>query len=167
MDAHAGQVNRYLAKRVGAGLAQDLTSETFLQAFRGRHTYRPEQPSALPWLYGIATNQLRGHLRSEQRRIEVLAKVAGQSILAGTTEEDSDDALSAAATLERLAVALAGLTQEARDTVALVVVESLSYEDAAVALGVPVGTVRSRLSRARQELRRALDSRPSRSIDAP
>ena len=112
VDAYASQVNRYLAKRVGVGLAQDLTSETFLQAFRGRHTYRPEQPSALPWLYGIATNQLRGHQRGEQRRIEVLTKLAGQSLLGEATEEHADDALSAAATLQRLAGPLLGSRQE-------------------------------------------------------
>lgn len=167
VDAYANQVHRYLAKRVGPGLAQDLTSETFLQAFRGRHTYRSDQRNALPWLYGIATNQLRGHLRSEQRRIEVLAKMAGRSLMAEATEEDSDEALSAAATLQGLAGALAGLAQEARDALALVAVEGLTYEEAALALGVPVGTVRSRLWRARHELRHALDSRPPESVNAP
>jgi DNA-directed RNA polymerase specialized sigma24 family protein len=78
VDAYASPISRYLAKRVGPVLAQDLTSETFLQAFRGRRTYRADQPSALPWLYGIATNQVRAHVRSEQRRLEVLGQLGGR-----------------------------------------------------------------------------------------
>jgi len=141
---------------VGPTLAQDLTSETFLQSFRGRGTFRAEQASALPWLYGIATNQVRGHLRSEQHRIKALGQVAGQKVLAQGADEHTDDALAAAATLQCLGRALAGVTQEARDVLALVAVEGLSYEEVAAALDIPVGTVRSRLSRVRRDLRRAV-----------
>ena len=77
----------------------------------------------------------------------MLAKLAGQSLLGEATEEDADDALSAAATLERLAGGSCWAYARSPRPLALILVESLSYEDAALALGVPVGTVRSRLSR--------------------
>lgn len=156
VDAYATPISRYLAKRVGPVLAQDLTSETFLQAFRGRRTYRADQPNALPWLYGIATNQVRAHVRSEQRRLEVLDQLGGQVAPTTVVHENVDDALAAAAIVQHLAGAFARLAGTARDVLALVGVEGLSYEDTAAALGIPVGTVRSRLSRARQELRRSL-----------
>ena len=156
VDAYTTRISRYLAKRVGPVLAQDLTSETFLHAFRARGTYRTDEPSALPWLYGIATNQVRAHARSEQRRLEVLGQLAGQAALATTGDDGVDDALVAAATVQHLAGAFARLSGEGRDVLVLVGVEGLSYEQAAAALGVRLGTVRSRLSRARQELRRSL-----------
>jgi RNA polymerase sigma factor (sigma-70 family) len=169
VDAYTTRIFRYLAKRVGPVLAQDLTSETFLQAFRARSTYRTDEPIALPWLYGIATNQVRAHFRSEQRRLEVLGQLGGRAALATTGDESVDDALVAAATVQHLAGAFARLSSEARDILTLVGVEGLSYEQAAAALGIPVGTVRSRLSRARQELRRSFggDERPSAAKAAP
>ena len=156
VEAYTAPISRYLARRVGAVLAEDLTSETFLQAFRRRCTYRADQPSALPWVYGIATNQVRAHFRTEQRQLEALGQLAGQAALDTTGNQNVDDALLAAAAVQHLAGAFASLSGEARDVLALVGVEGLNYEDAAAALGVKVGTVRSRLSRARQELRRSL-----------
>ncbi|GAA4970200.1 RNA polymerase sigma factor [Actinoplanes utahensis] len=73
-DRHADAIHRYLTRRVGRALADDLTAETFLIAFRSRHRYDDDQPDALPWLYGIAANLLRGHQRTEVRQYRALAR---------------------------------------------------------------------------------------------
>lgn len=155
---HGECISQYLTRRVGPDVAEDLAAETFVKAFRARADYRPLNASALPWLYSIATNVLRSHIRSEQRRIAALGRMAGRAVYDSADHERVDDSLEAAATLQRLAGSFAGLSDDARDILALIAVEGLSYEETAIALEVPVGTVRSRLSRARQELRRALGS---------
>jgi RNA polymerase sigma factor (sigma-70 family) len=159
VDAHIEAVRRYLTRRVGPELAEDLAAETFLRAFATRHIYQPLHPSALPWLYRIATNLVRHHVRDEQRRIEVSGRLAGRATFEAGAER-VDDALAAAATVERLSAGFAGLSDDARDVLVLVGIEGLAYAEAATALDLPVGTVRSRLSRARIELRRALSEEP-------
>jgi RNA polymerase sigma factor (sigma-70 family) len=154
--AHRGRVLGYLTRRVGPTVAEDLAAETFLRAFRARESYQGVNGSALPWLFAIATNLLRSHVRSEQRRTATLGRFAGREIYEGGGHEHVDDALEAAATLQKLATTFAGLPDGSRDVLVLIAVEGMTYEEAAVALDVPVGTVRSRLSRARIELRRSL-----------
>lgn len=165
--AYLPRIARYLARRVGPTVAEDLTSETFVKAFRGRRTYRGDQPTALPWLYRIATNVVRSHVRSEERRIELLGRVAAQAVYAEAVTESVDEAITAAATLQQLAGALQHLSADARELVLLVAVEELTYQEAAVVLDVPVGTVRSRLSRARRDLRQMLDGPPTYVPDQP
>lgn len=91
---HGERILAYLTRRVGPAVADDLAAETFLQAFRARADYRPESDSALPWLYAIATNVLRGHLRSEQRRIAALGRIAGRAVCDRGDHERVDDSLS-------------------------------------------------------------------------
>jgi RNA polymerase sigma factor (sigma-70 family) len=160
VDAHNDIIFRYLARRVGASMGEDLAAETFLRAFRARAGYRGSRSSALPWLYGIATNLLRDHARSEHRQTQALAKLAGHAVREAGSEDCVDDALTAAARLRHVAAAIGALTPDARDVLVLIAVEGLSYQDAAIALGVPDGTVRSRLSRARLELRRSIARLP-------
>jgi hypothetical protein len=74
-DRHFPAIHRYLRRRVGAELADDLAAETFTQAFARRRHYRAEQPDAAPWLYGIAGNLVRQHARAEQRRLRAYARV--------------------------------------------------------------------------------------------
>lgn len=155
VEAYAEVILRYLAKRVGLTLAEDLTAETFLVAFSRRGMYRPEHETALPWLYGIATNLMRNHLRSEQRRIEALGRIAARAAIEND-QDNTDDAVTAAMTMQQLALGLSALSQDARDVLVLVAIEAMTYAEAAVALQVPVGTVRSRLSRARMDLRQSL-----------
>jgi RNA polymerase sigma factor (sigma-70 family) len=154
--AHTESVYRYLARRVGHGLAEDLTAEVFLTAFRARKTYRPEFPTVLPWLYGVATNVLRNHQRSELRRLDMLGRMAAESRFVSSVAASIDDAVIFAATAQSVAAAMVALQSDWRDVVLLIAVQGLSYEDAALALNVPVGTVRSRLFRAREQLRREL-----------
>jgi RNA polymerase sigma factor (sigma-70 family) len=154
-DRHAAAVHRYLGRRVG-DLADDLLSETFLIGFRRRAAYRPEHVEVRPWLIGIATNLVHGHVRSEQRRYRALARAAGQPADRGVEPGDATERLDAEALRGPLASALAGLKARDRDVLLLFAWGQLSYEEIAAVLGVPLGTVRSRLNRARRQTRAAL-----------
>ncbi|WP_212997524.1 RNA polymerase sigma factor [Winogradskya consettensis] len=153
-DRHAPAVHRYLARRVG-GMADDLLAETFLVAFRRRSSYRADGVGVLPWLYGIATNVLRRHVRQEVRRYRALARLPDTA--APLTGEDAAiDRADAEALRRQLAEALAGLNRGDRDVLLLTAWADLSYIEIAEVLGIPVGTVRSRLHRARRVTRDAL-----------
>lgn len=155
VDTYGDVIYRYLARRVGATEAEDLAAETFLRAFRSRRGYRPDNPTALPWLYGIATNLVRDHASAERRRLDLLARMV-ETASVDSRVEDVDDAVAAAALLPTVARAITELPGDVRDLVVLIAVEGLSYEETAQTLGIPVGTVRSRLSRTRIQLRRSL-----------
>jgi RNA polymerase sigma factor (sigma-70 family) len=133
----------YLARRVGPELGRDLASETFTRAFAARKRYDPARGEARAWLFGIANNLLRRHYRDEERRLRAFARV--------------DVATDAASPELTLADALATLAQEERDVLLLFAWADLRYAEIATALGVPIGTVRSRLHRARAHGRAALE----------
>jgi RNA polymerase sigma factor (sigma-70 family) len=154
-DRHAAAVHGYLGRRVGE-LADDLLSETFLVAFRRRAAYRAVHVEVRPWLIGIATNVVRGHARSERRRYRALARVAAEPEEASEDPGDAAGRLDAEALRGALAGALAGLKTYDRDVLLLFAWAQLSYEEIAAVLDVPVGTVRSRLNRARRQTRAAL-----------
>ncbi len=154
-DRHAATVHRYLGRRVG-DLADDLLSETFLIAFRRRGAYRPEHVEVRPWLIGIATNVVRGHVRSERRRYRALARAAAEPAPTGHAPDESHDRVAAAAMRAPLAAALSKLKDRDRDVLLLFAYAQLSYEEIAAVLDVPLGTVRSRLNRARRQTRAAL-----------
>ncbi|MGY1855685.1 RNA polymerase sigma factor [Modestobacter sp. SYSU DS0290] len=154
-DRHATAVHRYLGRRVG-DLADDLLSETFLIAFRRRAAYPPQHVEVRPWLLGIATHVVQGHERTERRRYRTLAKAAGQLAEHAADPADTADRLDAQALRGPLATALAGLKPRDRDALLLLAWGDLSYEEIATVLDVPVGTVRSRLHRARRQTRAAL-----------
>lgn len=153
-DRHAAKVHHYLSRRIG-DLADDLLSETFLAAFKQRASYRPERTTVLPWLYGIATNLVRNHHRTETRRYRMLAATAGHPVDAPFTT-DSDDRVDAQALTADIARALADLAPADRDALLLFAWGQLSYQEIADTQAVPVGTVRSRLHRARQRTQAAL-----------
>jgi RNA polymerase sigma-70 factor (ECF subfamily) len=148
-DRHFDAVWRYLARRAGSSRADDLASATFVVAFERRHAFRDAASSARPWLFGIATNLLRNELRSEQRALSAIARVASD-----VGRGDPDPAPVESMDLPAL---LAGLDADQRDVLLLFAWEGLSYREIAVALGVPVGTIRSRLARARARLRAERD----------
>jgi RNA polymerase sigma-70 factor (ECF subfamily) len=150
-------VHRYLARRAGTSIADDLTAETFLVAFRQRERYDREQPDARPWLLGIATNLLRREQRSEVRQYRAFARTGADPVL--TAAADEDDLLSrvsAASMSRRLAGVLAELSERDRSVLLLIAWEQLTYDEVARALHIPVGTVRSRLHHARKRVRAAL-----------
>ncbi|MFS1300236.1 RNA polymerase sigma factor [Streptosporangium longisporum] len=156
-DRHADEIHRYVARRLGdVTTADDVTAETFLVAFRKRGRYDPGRPDARPWLYGIASNLVSGHRRAETRRLRALARQAPER--AAEFEERSAERVTAGRLRPALAAALARLGSAERDLLLLVAWADLSYEEAAQALGIPIGTVRSRLSRTRTKVRRLLES---------
>lgn len=154
-DRHYDAIHRYLARRGGWDLAEDLTQSVFLAAFEGRRRFRPSEDTAAPWLFGIATNMLRRHARTEQRRLRAYGRVPfrdAEPLDVGELADRLDAAPVAARALE----ILADLPEAERSALLLVAWADLTYEQAAVALDVPVGTIRSRIHRARGRLRELL-----------
>lgn len=151
-ERHAKLIYNYCFRRVGhRETAQDLLSMVFLEAWR-RRDKELSSDKVLPWLYGIATNIVRHQRRSERRYAAALSRLP-----AAETEPDFAGAADERLDYERqaqLAIGRVGtLSKGERDVFVLCVGMELSYEDTALALGVPIGTVRSRLSRARARLR--------------
>lgn len=154
-DRHWTAIHRYVAWRLGAEMAEDVAADVFLTAFRSRDRYDPTRPDARPWLYGIATNLIGQHRRTERRRTELLART--EAVWASESFVDRSDARIAAERLRpRLVAVLSRLPAADRDLLLLVAWADLTYEETAHALGVPIGTVRSRLHRVRKKVRRAL-----------
>lgn len=160
-ERHSGWLFDYAARRVGRELAEDLVSGTFLVAFSRRARYDPSVPNARPWLAGILTNLLRNHRRSEVRGLRALAR-SGVDPLGGARQvnegfaDRASERLDAQAAGRWLAGALAAMPRNQRDVLLLHVWVGLDYPELAAALGVPPGTVRSRLHRAKARLRAAL-----------
>jgi len=152
-ERHADRVYAHCFSRTGSwSMAEDLTSVVFLEAWRKRDHVRFSDGSALPWLLVVANNATRNAQRSLRRHNALLAKLP-------RPDEEADFAAEAAARVdqERLAqhllCAMRGLRQAEQEVIALCDCAGLSYAEAAMAMGVPEGTVRSRLFRARQHLR--------------
>jgi RNA polymerase sigma-70 factor, ECF subfamily len=150
-ERHFVAVHRYLARRAGRDRADDLAAQAFTVAFARRQSYRDGLGSARPWLLGIATNLLREDHRSEQRLLATMAGLGNEALVSraspGPGEAPSDPALAAA---------LASLDPVQRDALLLHVWGELSYAEIADSTGVPIGTIRSRISRACAALRTAL-----------
>jgi RNA polymerase sigma factor (sigma-70 family) len=155
-ERHARAIYNYCFRRVGSwAAAEDLVSIVFLEAWR-RRSKRLPMGKELPWLYGIATNVVRNRRRAERRYAAALRRVPPPGPTA-SFEDDSDVRIDDERLMARALALFARLPRREQDVLALCAWSELSYEDAAVALDVPVGTVRSRLSRARTRLRE-LDS---------
>ncbi|GIM72174.1 RNA polymerase sigma factor [Winogradskya consettensis] len=154
-DRHAPHIHRYLARRLGDQSADDLVGEVFLVAFRRRDGYDRTRPDARPWLYGIATNLVAQHRRDEARDFRLRTSIAPSADVINHADQVATD-LSASALRDTLQSALAELNSGDRDVLLLVAQEELTYEQVAAALEIPVGTVRSRLHRARIAVRAAL-----------
>jgi RNA polymerase sigma-70 factor (ECF subfamily) len=140
-ERYFSQIHQYLARRVGTKIADDLAAEVFVAAFAQRQRYDLTRDCARPWLYGI--------------RYRALARVDARLV----TPSDEDliaDRVSASAAGPALAGALAALDRGDRDVLLLVALADLSYPEVAESLGIPYGTVCSRLSRARRRLRESL-----------
>lgn len=151
-DTHARELHFYLARRVGAQIADDLVADAFLAVWEQRHRFDPARASPKAWLYGVATTLLRQHVRREGRRLRAWAK-EGSRVLPvsdfGTRVAESADA---SVLVSQAAGALADLRDEERDVLLLVAWAGLGPSEIAEVLGVPVATVRTRLHRARTRL---------------
>ncbi|MET7460276.1 RNA polymerase sigma factor [Nonomuraea sp. NPDC005501] len=159
-DRHAPELHRYVVRRLGDALADDIVADTFLDAFRQRARYDLTRLDARPWLYGIAANLIGKHRRSEVRFYRALAR-SGVDEVAESYADRVEARVAASAAQRELAGALAALPAAERDVLLLVAWADLSYDETAAALGVPVGTVRSRLHRARKRTRAALGGDPT------
>lgn len=148
-ERHLAVVHAFAYRRVGANVAEDVTAETFARAFAKRDRYDPAHVSARPWLLGIAANIIGHHWRAERRQLLAYARAARADRPPGPSIDDSD-ALAAVARLPR----------RQREVVLLHAWADLTYEEIARALGVPIGTVRSRLARARARLAGDLATQP-------
>nr|WP_191897234.1 sigma-70 family RNA polymerase sigma factor [Planomonospora parontospora] len=154
-DRYAPEIHRYAIRRLGDSLADDVVADTFLAAFQRRDRYDLTRPDARPWLYGIAGNLIGRHRRVEIRSYRALARTGADEV-AESYADRVDARVSASAVQKDLAGALAGLSAGDREVLLLVAWADLTYDEVAEAVGIPVGTVRSRLHRARRKTRAAL-----------
>jgi RNA polymerase sigma factor (sigma-70 family) len=153
-ERHLATLYRYAYQRVGPAAAEDVVADTFLAAFAQRRTYDVRRDSARPWLYGILTNKIARWGRTESAHFRAYARQP-----AGTVEGVADrvaEQVTAQAMRAALAAALCQLSPEDRDVLLLVAWGQLSYDEVGQALGIPTGTVASRLNRARRKVRLAL-----------
>jgi RNA polymerase sigma factor (sigma-70 family) len=132
---HFAPVYRFIARRVGPDLADDLAADTFATAYRRRGTYRPDRASLRPWLYGIAVNLLRNHWRTEQRLLERDVQLAAMAATALPAPDVARGDLE-----PRLAAALARLSREQREVLLLHAWADLDHHEIAAALRIPLGT---------------------------
>lgn len=153
---HGDAIYNYCFRRTGSwDSAQDLTSAVFLEAWRAHQRMHVHEASTLPWLYGVATNVCRNARRSGYRARRALDRLPPTS----DAPDHADDVAGRIDDERRMRDVLAvieALPAAQRDVVALVVWEGLDYAAAAAALGFPIGTVRSRLSRVRERLSQRL-----------
>jgi RNA polymerase sigma-70 factor (ECF subfamily) len=133
--------------------AEEVVSLTFLEAWRHRDRLDPGPGPIMPWLFGIAVNVTRNMTRTARRHEAAMSRLPPQDSVPDFADEMAER-LDATAELRRMRDALAALRRSEREVIALCVWSELDYAEAAAALGVPVGTVKSRLSRARQKLKR-------------
>ncbi len=159
-ERHAEAIYNYCFRRCASwDVAEDLTSVVFLEAWRCRSRLVVHHESALPWLYGIATNVCRNQSRSQRRYRHVLARLPA----AEASDDHADDVvarLDDEQTMREILDRLAGLSPRDRDVLALVVWEEMDHASVAATLGIPVGTVKSRMSRVRRQLRLPSASEP-------
>ncbi len=148
---HGAAVHGYLSRRAGRQDADDLLGEVWLQAFRARERYDRRWPSALPWLYGIARNVLRTHWRADPP-----IPSPAEPVDSHDPWPSVDDRLDASRGAPAIRAALDQLSQQDREVLLLVAWEQLTPAEVAIALDVRQGTVRSRLHRARTQLRQHL-----------
>ena len=148
-ERHFDEIHRYLRRR-HPGEADELAAEVFVVAFDARSRYRALGDSARPWLYGIASNLLSKRRRQEQRALRAHARSGGRRRPAEDDFADAVDRADAERRSRMVADAVRRLSAEDRDTLLLYALSDLSYEEVAFALEIPVGTVRSRLARARR-----------------
>jgi RNA polymerase sigma factor (sigma-70 family) len=149
---HSQAMHAYLARRGGRDAADDLLGDVLLRAYAARLRYDERWPDPRPWLYGIARNVLREHWRRAGQGEMMPARLA----VAEDPWPDVDSRLDAATRLPDLRRALSQLAEGDREVLLLVTWEALSPAEAALALGIPAGTARSRLHRARAVMRQLL-----------
>jgi RNA polymerase sigma factor (sigma-70 family) len=154
-DRYFTEIHGYVARRLGDDAADDIAADTFLTAFRKRGQFDAGQGLVRAWLYGIATNNISHYRRGEARAYRALKRSPEPAPDEGHADRVADR-VTAGALRRQLAGALAELPRGDREVVLLIALAGLSHAEVAAALGIPYGTVGSRLSRARRKLRGGL-----------
>lgn len=154
-ERHADEIARYAMARVPPDVAEDVTAETFLAAFRRRHHYDSARADARPWLYGIAIRQIGRHRRAERRFRQAIARYPIEDATADISDRTTEQ-VNAELLRPRIAEVLSALPQRDRELLLLIAWTDLTYEESAQALGVTVSAVRARLHRIRVKTRKAL-----------
>jgi RNA polymerase sigma-70 factor (ECF subfamily) len=160
-DRYYRSVYAFLSRHVGRTIADDLAAETFTRAFERRSAYDPAAERALPWLLGISLNLLAHHRRSEARHFRALAVSSGASPAEDVGQAGGGVDL---AITQRLIAGLEQLDDYDREVLLLYAWGDLRYQEIADVLRIPVGTVRSRMNRARRKLRQVLEPGSSENV---
>ena len=165
-NRHYRTIYRYVARRLGRDAADDIAADVFLRAFDGRHRYDQTRASCVPWLYGIASNVCRTTSRTRFREARAVRRLETAHTIPDAAEGVAWrlDA-SSAVTKSGLVDAINKLSVDQRETLYLQVFGELSYPEIAQAMDVPVGTVRSRLSRTKAKLREPLERLRENDVD--
>jgi RNA polymerase sigma-70 factor, ECF subfamily len=163
-ERHFPAIHGYLRRRLDDQRADEVTAQTFFVAFDQRGRFDRERTDARPWLFGIATNIAHSHRRHEVRELRAIATISPER---GSPIDGVEARVDAERMRGMLARGLADLPPEEADVLLLLVWAELTQAEIADALEVPVGTVKSRLSRARGRLREALAVAGSASTSDP
>jgi len=155
-DRHVDVIHGYISRRVGGPLAEELTAETFARAFARRGSFVALHEGAGPWLFGIATNLVHNARRAERRQLLAYGKAAAISSDQPNEFDQADARVDALRVARRLVDALVELDPGDRDALLLFAWQELSYMEVGAALGIPTGTVASRINRSRRRLRASL-----------
>lgn len=142
----------YAARRVGPIVGRDVVADTFRVALERLDTFDPSRGDERAWLFGIATNVLRRHWRTEERRLQAQARAVALEARQIDPLIAVVDSMDARRVFDRVAAAVANLDPEDRDLLVLVAWEHMTSREVAAVLGIPAGTVRSRLRRIRRQL---------------
>jgi RNA polymerase sigma-70 factor (ECF subfamily) len=154
-DTYAAMLYRYSVRRLGPAAAEEVVAETFLSAVAGWASFDPSRGEPRPWLFGILSHKIARHRRDEAAYLKALARVPGEAMAADQVDlaDRVADAVSAGTNRAALLSALAELKPGDRDALLLLAWADMSYPEIAAALGIPSGTVRSRVHRARRLMR--------------
>jgi RNA polymerase sigma factor (sigma-70 family) len=165
-ERHFPAIHGYLRRRLDDQRADEVTAQTFFVAFDQRGRFDRERADARPWLFGTATNVAHSHRRHELRELKAIATISPEG---GSPIDGVEARVDAERMRGRLARGLADLPAEEADVLLLLVWAELNQAEIADALEIPLGTVKSRLSRARGRLREALglDAAPTDPADLP
>lgn len=167
-DRHFGPIHRYLARRLSTADADELAGEVFRIAFEKRLSFDQARESALPWLYGIASNLVLKHRRREGRAMRAIEREQSRFMVdAGSLETAVDDRLDAEASHALIVRSLGRLSFEERELVMLAAFTELGYRELAEATGLSPGTVKSKLSRSKAKLREQLSRRGEKLVSPP
>lgn len=154
-DRHVDTIHRYVARRAGEEVARDVTAETFRVAMEQFDRFDSARGNERAWLYGIATNLLHRHWRTEQRMLRTHLRSRENNVITipGDPLLAVDARLDAEREIERVLSAIGRLDPDDRDLIVLIAWEQLSSVEIAEALEIPASTIRARLRRIRSNLR--------------